>query len=113
MQGHQIRININEKLPLFKLDFGLMEQVLYNLLLNASIYTEPGTIITISADCSPEVKGHFTGDLNHLVPQRDVVANSLILQVSDTGRGFPPVEIDKVFDKFYRLKNSKTGGTGL
>jgi two-component system sensor histidine kinase KdpD len=31
----------------------------------------------------------------------------------DNGIGFPEDEIDKVFDKFYRLKNSKAGGTGL
>ena len=29
------------------------------------------------------------------------------------GKGFPEDEIENVFDKFYRLKNSKTGGTGL
>ena len=28
-------------------------------------------------------------------------------------RGFPEEEIENVFDKFYRLKNSKAGGTGL
>jgi two-component system sensor histidine kinase KdpD len=33
--------------------------------------------------------------------------------VEDSGNGFPENEIDKVFDKFYRLKNSNTGGTGL
>ena len=39
--------------------------------------------------------------------------NNLILMVEDNGKGFPPDELDKVFDKFYRLKNSRTGGTGL
>ena len=33
--------------------------------------------------------------------------------IEDNGRGFPANEIDFVFDKFYRLKNSKPGGTGL
>jgi two-component system sensor histidine kinase KdpD len=36
-----------------------------------------------------------------------------ILTISDDGYGFPESEIDKAFDKFYRLQNSKTGGTGL
>jgi two-component system sensor histidine kinase KdpD len=110
LKQHQLKIQINEKLPLFKLDFGLMEPVLHNLISNAIIYTEPNSIITISADCVMEVKGHFDENLR---PQRDDVKNSLVLEISDTGKGFPPDEIKNVFNKFYRLKNSKTGGTGL
>jgi two-component system sensor histidine kinase KdpD len=37
----------------------------------------------------------------------------LQLIIEDNGKGFPPDEIEKAFDKFYRLKNTKTGGTGL
>ena len=37
----------------------------------------------------------------------------LLMAVEDNGPGFPENEISHVFDKFYRLKNSKTGGTGL
>ena len=37
----------------------------------------------------------------------------LILVVTDEGNGFPEEEINFVFDKFYRLKNSKPGGSGL
>jgi two-component system sensor histidine kinase KdpD len=33
--------------------------------------------------------------------------------VSDNGNGFPEKEIALVFDKFYRLPNTKTGGSGL
>jgi two-component system, OmpR family, sensor histidine kinase KdpD len=36
-----------------------------------------------------------------------------VITIADDGSGFPEEEIDKVFDKFYRLQNSKTGGTGL
>ena len=39
--------------------------------------------------------------------------NYLSLILEDRGPGFPQDELEKVFDKFYRLKNSKTGGTGL
>jgi two-component system sensor histidine kinase KdpD len=110
LKQHQLKILINEKLPLFKLDFGLMEPVLHNLLLNAILYTEPSSIITITADTVREVKGHFDESLNS---QRDAVKNSLLLEISDNGKGFPPAEIENVFNKFYRLKSSKTGGTGL
>ncbi len=112
-KNHTIIVKVNAALPLFKLDYGLMEQVLYNLLSNALNYTESGTVITIIADCTSQIKGHFTGDDNHPDSKRDSVNSSLIIEVSDTGKGFPDDEINQVFDKFYRLKDSKTGGTGL
>ncbi|MGK4567927.1 sensor histidine kinase [Flavobacterium sp. 3HN19-14] len=36
-----------------------------------------------------------------------------VISIADDGHGFPEAEIEKVFDKFYRLQHSKTGGTGL
>lgn len=89
---HIINVQVKENLPLFKLDAGLMEQVLYNLINNAVIYTPAKTTIIIKADCT--------------------VYNCIII-VEDNGQGFPPEEREKVFEKFYRLKYSKTGGTGL
>jgi two-component system sensor histidine kinase KdpD len=91
-KGRPIHIALKENLPLFKLDYGLVSQVLHNLLHNAIIYAPKYAVITVRAYCK---------DLN------------LVLIVEDTGNGFPEDEIDKVFDKFYRLKNSGTGGTGL
>lgn len=91
-ENHVIDVRVKENLPLFKLDVGLMEQVLYNLVNNAVIYTPPGSKIIINAD--------YTG-------------NSCLITVEDNGKGFPQDEREKVFEKFYRLKYSKTGGTGL
>ena len=112
-KNHEIVVMVNQTLPLFKLDFGLMEQVLHNLLINAINYTEPGTKITIIADCLQHVKGHFSLDDNSLDSKTDSITGNLIIEFSDNGKGFPEGEINQVFDKFYRLKNSKTGGTGL
>jgi two-component system sensor histidine kinase KdpD len=89
---HQIHININPDIPLFKTDKGMMDQVLYNLLNNAVLYTPVQKRIDIIAT---------------------VYADMLELIVEDEGPGFPAEEIENVFDKFYRLKNSATGGTGL
>lgn len=89
---HHIQVNIAPGLPLVKLDQGFIEQSMYNLLRNATIYTPEHTTIRVTAHCE-----------NGL----------LTLEVADEGAGFPEAEIDKVFDKFYRLKNSKTGGSGL
>ena len=39
--------------------------------------------------------------------------NKLQIEILDEGSGFPENEIVYIFDKFYRLKNSKAGGSGL
>jgi two-component system sensor histidine kinase KdpD len=92
-QLHKFRtsIDVEENLPLFKLDFGIMEQVLYNLIYNAVIHTPENTTITIQAL---------------------FVEEQLQLKVADNGRGFPSEEFENVFTKFYQPQGSK-GGTGL
>jgi len=92
LSRYRLSVFIPDHLPLFKLDFGLMEQVLRNLVSNAIQYTPEGTGIIIQADC---------------------IEDKLVVTVADNGKGFPGNEIDKVFDKFYRLEGSKAGGTGL
>ncbi len=103
LQFHKVAINIEENLPLFKLDYGLMEQVLYNLLYNAAQYTPKGARIQIGAryDVDADYDTHI-----------DLI-KKCIITITDDGYGFPEAEMDKAFDKFYRLQNSKTGGTGL
>ena len=88
----KITININPDLPLFKLDIMMLEQVVYNLLINAVNYTPSGTKIGIEAHCFTDV---------------------LQLIIEDDGPGFPENETERVFEKFYRLSTTQTGGTGL
>jgi two-component system, OmpR family, sensor histidine kinase KdpD len=88
----RVTLYIPESLPLFKLDLGLMEQILHNLIGNILQHTPEGTDIIIRADCRDE---------------------KLVLVIGDTGKGFPESDIKKVFDKFYRVKGSRPGGTGL
>ncbi|MBC7946327.1 MAG: DUF4118 domain-containing protein [Chitinophagaceae bacterium] len=90
--GHRIRININPNIPLIKTDKILLGQVIYNLLNNAYLHTKPDVRIHVSAMMNVDI---------------------LQLIVEDNGDGFPDTEIENVFDKFYRLKQSKAGGTGL
>ncbi|MBA3683479.1 MAG: DUF4118 domain-containing protein [Bacteroidetes bacterium] len=87
-----VHVAIKENLPLFKLDYGLISQIVHNLIHNAGTNIPKYAVITIRANCKQD---------------------KLVIIVEDTGHGFPEVEINKVFEKFYRLKNSKTGGTGL
>lgn len=103
LQFHKILVDANENLPLFKLDYGLTEQIIYNLIFNASQYTPKGAQIKIKVEYNPDVDFEYIQD--KLLP--------CIITISDDGDGFPEEEIGNVFDKFYRLQNSKTGGTGL
>jgi two-component system sensor histidine kinase KdpD len=92
IKNKPIQVVIKENLPLFKLDYDLVFQILYNLVHNALLYIPKYAVITIRVNCR---------------------LDRLNIVVEDTGNGFPEDEIDLVFEKFYRLKNSSTGGTGL
>jgi two-component system phosphate regulon sensor histidine kinase PhoR len=66
-----------------------------NLVANASVYSPEGSIIRISA--APAAKGFE-------------------LAVSDQGPGIPEADIERVFERFYRVDKSRArdpGGTGL
>ncbi len=92
LQQCNLDIVIAEDMPLVKIDFGLMEQVLYNLLFNAIQYASESTTIRIKMYYD---KPNF------------------ILQVMDRGPGFPEESLPHIFDKFYRVEGTKPGGTGL
>jgi two-component system, OmpR family, sensor histidine kinase KdpD len=82
----------NEKLPLMFLDRKVVEQVLQNLIVNSYQHTPDNSVVEI------QVK-HTNGECEIIV--------------SDNGNGFPPEFIENVFEKFYRLPGSGTGGIGL
>jgi two-component system sensor histidine kinase KdpD len=84
---------IPEDMPLVFIDFGLTEQVLHNLILNATQYAPEGTTITVS----------FKYDK----------AGKLTVRVTDSGKGFSPAELNLLFNKFYRGDRAFSGGTGL
>jgi two-component system, OmpR family, sensor histidine kinase KdpD len=83
---------IPASMPLVLIDFGLIEQVLHNLVLNATQNAPAGTNIRVKFFYD---SGHFT------------------IQVMDRGKGFTPSELSSVFNKFYRGKDATAGGTGL
>lgn len=93
LSSRPVKINIENNLPLVKVDFVLIEQVLVNLLDNAIKYSEPGTEIII------EVKKY---------------ENEIKVAVSDLSPEIPDDDIEKIFDKFYRLHSPRlVSGTGL
>lgn len=89
---HPVTVKIHDDIPLIKLDFGLMEQALTNLVYNATVHTPTGTSIEINARIEDE---------------------QCIITVSDNGPGIPKADIKRVFEKFYRAEGRSTGGTGL
>jgi len=92
LEAFRFKTDIPNDLPLIYVDFGLMEQVLHNLILNATQHSPKGSII--------ELRIEITDD-------------NLFIKVIDQGHGFPEDELSSVFDKFYRGKDAKAGGTGL
>lgn len=88
----QTELRIQPDLPLIKTDKGMLEQVLYNLLMNAVRYTGVNSRITVSAAYRHQ---------------------GLQLMVEDNGPGFPEDEMAFVFQKFYRLKEATGSGTGM
>ncbi len=87
-----LSVSISEKMPLVKIDFGLMEQVLYNLIYNSTQYAPANSTIELRTDYKNK---------------------ELIIEISDMGPGFPEERIKNVFTKFFRVNSSKTGGLGL
>jgi two-component system sensor histidine kinase KdpD len=92
LKPFSLSIVIPDDMPLVFIDFGLIEQVLYNLVLNATQNAPVGTNIRLK----------FFYDNGYLT-----------FQVMDRGKGFPASELSSVFNKFYRGKDAKAGGTGL
>jgi len=92
LQPFTLSVVIPENMPLVYIDFGLIEHVLHNLILNATQNAQEGTNIRLK----------FYFDHGHLS-----------IQVMDRGTGFKPSELSSVFNKFYRGKDARTGGTGL
>jgi two-component system sensor histidine kinase KdpD len=92
LKPFRLHVVIPDDMPIVKIDFGLMEQVLYNLIYNATQYA--------SASINLRVKAFYDNGI-------------LTLEVMDRGPGFPEKEISLIFNKFYRVEGSKAGGTGL
>ncbi len=92
LRGRNVRATIPADLPLVAFDAILIEQVLINLLENATKYSPPGTEIDISARA------------------RDA---DVEVEVSDRGRGVAPQDVERVFDKFFRVREGEGGGVGL
>ena len=90
-----VKINLTGEQCSFMSNRGLMVELLDNLIQNAIRYN----VQNGSVDVTIEKNG-----------------SQVILVVADTGIGIPNEDIDRVFERFYRVDKSRsrdTGGTGL
>jgi two-component system sensor histidine kinase KdpD len=94
LDGHVVKLEFSEDLPLVDIDPVLFEQVLFNLLDNAAKYADVGTEI--------HVRG-FRADHN------------VCLQILDEGPGIPAEDLELIFERFYRVQKGDRvrAGTGL
>jgi two-component system sensor histidine kinase KdpD len=91
---HDVEIDLPADLPMLRLDPVLFEQVLFNLFDNAAKYAPAGSKVSLRA-------------------RRD--KDRVLLEMLDEGEGIPPADLERIFDKFYRVHaaDRRRAGTGL
>jgi PAS domain S-box-containing protein len=92
---HTLRAEFPDRFPIIQGDVTRLRQVLDNLLSNAIKYSPSGGEIVI--------RGSYDEQW-------------VTIAVSDHGVGLPPDQLERVFERFYRVNNTltqKTQGTGL
>lgn len=92
LNGHEIKVTIPDSLPPIRIDINWMKQAVMNIIRNAVNYTPAGSEIEISVTWA---------------------SGSVTISITDNGPGVPVSSMDHLFDKFYRVPGSKSGGTGL
>lgn len=93
--GHEFSLEFESRMPKIIGDRARVEQVLINMASNAVKYTKTGGKIRLTA-------GEKNGEV--------------WCSVRDNGIGIPKADVDKVFDRFYRVdkaRSRESGGTGL
>jgi two-component system sensor histidine kinase KdpD len=93
LTARSLRVDVPDSFPLVNLDFVLIVHVLTNLLDNALKY---------SPEDSP------------LEVQAQIEGAEVLISVLDRGLGIPEDDLERVFDKFYRVQRpEQVTGTGL
>ncbi|MDN6029335.1 MAG: cell wall metabolism sensor histidine kinase WalK [Lactobacillus sp.] len=92
---YQLKRDLGTQALWVEIDTDKMMQVIDNIINNAIKYSPDGGLITV-----------------RLVQNQ----NRVVLSISDQGLGIPRKDLDKIFDRFYRVDKARSraqGGTGL
>ncbi len=115
--GNQLRVYLDDQVPIIRSDLTKVRQILFNLLSNAAKFTQDGTVtFRISIQKSLPLS---TDDLsvNGSATLREVPNTTvMLLEVADTGIGMTGEQLQKLFQEFVQGDASTTrkyGGTGL
>jgi two-component system sensor histidine kinase KdpD len=93
LKDRQVNVEISPKIPLVPLDFVLFSRVLVNVIDNALKYSPVEKLIEIRARVSRQ---------------------DLEISIADRGEGIPVDNLERIFDKFYRVQRpDNVSGTGL
>jgi signal transduction histidine kinase len=98
---HTLELTTPNEFVVVDIDVGRIEQVLTNLVHNALKYSPAGGKITVTVTDEPSVGGH---------------PGYAMLSVHDSGIGIPASDQARLFGRFARAENARTGGiegTGL
>jgi signal transduction histidine kinase len=99
-KGIELVSNLAQEVPKVKVDPTRIEQVLGNLMTNAIRHTPTGGKITVSARM-------IDRDMAH-----GVDTHSAVISVADTGEGISLEHLPHVFERFYRVEESRSRGEG-
>ena len=91
-----IKMEIDERIPIFRTDPNCLQEVIFNLFTNAFAAMDDGGRLHISATILE----------SRSEPQ------AILVKISDTGHGIPASDLEKIFEPFYSTKLGKSG-TGL
>jgi two-component system phosphate regulon sensor histidine kinase PhoR len=94
-KGVGITCDIADEVPSFNGDRGGVQAIFVNLISNAIKYTPKGGSVNVSLRKA---------------------GKDIRFKVMDNGTGIPPQDIDRIFEKFYRIKSDETksiSGSGL
>lgn len=94
-KNHKLECIVTVEPPNVYADRDAIEQVIMNIVSNSIKYTKDGGTITV-----------YVGSIN----------NNVYIKVIDNGIGIPPQDLNRIFERFYRVdkaRSRKMGGTGL
>ena len=97
--GLTLRVECVDDLPKVKVDAQRLEQVLVNLIHNATKFTRAGGEVVLFVEA---------------VSGEGPYGEAIRFAVRDTGIGIPMDDVSRIFERFYRVDKSRAGtGTGL